>query len=58
MKTHATLCGSSAGLAAVMQLDSALGFLRDREETVPLAPMAQVPDGGYVWRTGYHRRCS
>ena len=57
MKTHAVLSGSSTGLAAIMHLDTTVGFLQDREETVDLAPIYRAADSGYVWRRVFHRRC-
>ena len=59
MKSHVVLSGSSAGLAAVMQLDTTVGFLKDREESIDLAPIVPVSNLGYVWRKVFlSRRCS
>jgi len=58
MKSHVVLSGSSAGLAAVMRLDTTVGFLQHREETIDLSPLIAVCNSGYVWRRVFHRRCS
>ena len=58
MKSPAALSGSSVGLAAVMRLDSAVGFLQDREETIDLAPIVPIGNSGYIWRRVFHRRCA
>ena len=58
MKSQAALSGSSVGLAAVMRLDTTVGFLADREETVDVAPIVRVGSDGYVWRRIFHRRCA
>ncbi|MBI3552981.1 MAG: hypothetical protein HY077_10740 [Elusimicrobia bacterium] len=49
MKSNAMLRGSSAGLAAVIQVDTTVGFLLDRQQAVDLAPIGSSPSG-YVWR--------
>jgi hypothetical protein len=49
MKSHALLRGSSAGLAAVIQVDTTVGFLLDRQQTVGLSPLGSSPSA-YVWR--------
>ncbi|MDD5628586.1 MAG: hypothetical protein PHU21_05950 [Elusimicrobia bacterium] len=58
MKSPVALSGSSVGLAAMMRLDSAVGFLQDREETIDLAPIVPIGKSGYIWRTVFHRRCA
>ncbi|MBI5239325.1 MAG: hypothetical protein HY926_02550 [Elusimicrobia bacterium] len=58
MKSQVALSGSSAGLAAVMRLDTTVGFLQDREETIDVAPIVPVGSSAYVWRTIFHRRCA
>ena len=58
MKSHVVLSGSSVGLAAVMHLDTTVGFLQDREETIALSPMLPVSNLGYVWRKVFNRRAS
>ena len=57
MKRHAALSGSSSGLATVMRLDTAVGFLLNRAQTIDLAPLITVSNAGYVWRRVFHRRC-
>jgi hypothetical protein len=56
MKSPVALSGSSVGLAAVMRLDTTVGFLQDREETIDLAPIVPVGNCGYIWRKIFHRR--
>ena len=58
MKSQVALSGSSSGLAAVMHLDTTVGFLQDREETIDLAPFVPVDNSGYVWRKIFNRRCA
>ena len=58
MKSQVALSGSSAGLAAVMHLDTTVGFLQDREETIDLAPIVPIGNSGYIWRRIFHRRCA
>jgi len=50
MKNQALVRGSSAGLAAVIQIDTTVGFLTDREQAVNLAPIGPASNAGYVWR--------
>jgi len=58
MKSHAALSGSSAGLAAVIKMDTTVGFLLNRQETIDLYPLIPVSNSGYVWRKVFHRRCN
>ncbi|MDD5658309.1 MAG: hypothetical protein PHF00_13740 [Elusimicrobia bacterium] len=58
MKRNTALSGSSSGLAAILGLDTAVGFLLDREQTIDLSPLVAVSNRGYVWRKVYHRRCA
>ena len=58
MKSQVALSGSSAGLAVVMNLDTTVGFLQDRQETIDLAPIIPLGNSGYVWRKIFHRKCS
>jgi len=44
------LRGSSAGLAAIIQIDTTVGFLLDRQEVIDLARVSPAADKGYVWR--------
>ena len=48
MKNHAMLRGSGAGLAAIINVDTQVGFLADRQQAIDLSPVAQK--GGYVWK--------
>jgi hypothetical protein len=41
-----------------MHLNTAVGFLQDREETIDLAPFVPVDNSGYVWRKIFNRRCA
>ena len=58
MKSQVALSGSSVGLAAVLRLDTSVGFLQDREETIDMAPMVPLNNSGYIWRRVFHRRCA
>jgi len=58
MKSHVVLSGSSSGLAAVTHLDTTVGFLLNREETIDLSPLIPISNDGYVWRKVFHRRCA
>ena len=49
IKSQAMVRGSSAGLAAVIQMGTTVGFLSDRREAVSLAPVGPATPG-YVWR--------
>lgn len=49
MKSHSMLRGSSAGLAAVIQVDTTVGFLVDRQQAVGLSLLGSAPSA-YVWR--------
>jgi len=57
MKSQVALSGSSVGLAAVLRLDTTVGFLQDREETIDLAPIVPAGNTGYIWRKIFNRRC-
>lgn len=50
MKSHAMLRGSGPGLAAIIQVDTTVSFLLDRQQVINLAPMAPAAKTGYVWR--------
>ena len=50
MKSNALLRGSGAGLAAIIKVDTQVGFLTDRKEAIDLSPVAPSQNGGYVWK--------
>ena len=50
MKNHQLLRGSSAGLSAFIQVNTAVGFLLAREQAVGMEPMGPAGGAGYVWR--------
>jgi|GEM_PF-3823246 len=58
MKSQVALSGSSVGLAAVLRLDTTVGFLQDREETIDLMPIVPIGNSGYIWRRVFNRRCA
>ena len=58
MKSQVALSGSSVGLAAVLRLDTSVGFLQDREETIDLMPIVPIGNSGYIWRRVFNRRCA
>ena len=49
IKSQVMVRGSSAGLAAVIQMGTTASFLNDRREAVSLAPVGPT-SAGYVWR--------
>ena len=55
MKSHQLLRGSSEGLAAVLQVDTTIGFLMDRQQGIDLAP-AGPANSGYVWKRVFLRK--
>jgi hypothetical protein len=60
MKSHALLRGSGTGLAAIIQVDTTVSFLLDRQQVIDLAPILPSSNTGYVWkrvflRGGRHR---
>ena len=50
MKSHAMLKGSAPGLAAIIQVDTTVGFLLDRQQVINLSPILPVSNTGYVWK--------
>lgn len=55
MKSHVILNGSSAGLAAMIQVDSTVSFLLDRQQGINLVPMYPASNTGYVWKRVFLR---
>lgn len=55
MKNNAMLRGSGAGLAAIIRVDTTVGFLAGRAEGIDLTP-SKAPDAGYVWRRVFLKR--
>lgn len=49
------LRGSGAGLAAVIRIDTTVGFLLDRQEVINLSPMPPASSAGYVWKRVFLR---
>ncbi len=56
MKTHVLLNGSSAGLAAIIQVDTTVSFLTDRQQVIDLSQVSEASGAGYVWRRVFARR--
>lgn len=50
MKSHPMLRGSGPGLAAIIQVDTTVGFLIDRQQVIDLAPIFPASKTGYVWK--------
>ncbi|MBI5211001.1 MAG: hypothetical protein HY927_13610 [Elusimicrobia bacterium] len=55
MKSHAAINGSSAGLAAIFNMENTAGFLDNRQRVIHLVPISQAPNMGYVWRRVFLR---
>lgn len=55
MKSHAILRGSSPGLAAIIQIDTTVSFLLDRQQVINLTPIVPASKTGYVWRRVFLR---
>ncbi len=55
MKNHQLLRGSGAGLGAVMQVDTTVSFLLDRQNVIDLAPAGPATNAGYIWRRVFLR---
>lgn len=49
MKNQAMLRGSGAGLAAIIKVDTTVGFLSDRKQVISLSPSDTHPST-YIWR--------
>lgn len=57
MKANAMLRGSTAGLSAVIRVDTTVSFLADRQQTIDVAPLRQASNNlGYVWKRIFSRR--
>ena len=56
MKSHQLLRGSGSGLAAVLQVDTTIGFLMDRQQVIDLAPAGPAANSGYVWKRVFLRK--
>ena len=50
MKSHVMLRGSSAGLAAMIQVDTTCSFLLDRQQVINLVPIYPSARTGFVWK--------
>lgn len=55
MKNHALINGSSAGLAAMIQVDSTVSFLVERQQVISLVPILPSNNEGYVWKRVFLR---
>lgn len=55
MKRHVMLNGSSSGLAAMIQVDSTVSFLLDRQQVINLVPIYPASSAGYVWKRVFLR---
>jgi hypothetical protein len=49
MKNQSMLRGSGAGLAAIIKVDTTVGFLENRKQFVSLSPSETHPST-YIWR--------
>lgn len=58
MKNGSLVKGSSAGLAAVIHVDTTVGFLADRQQVIDLAPLAPEKSQGYVWKRVFLKKGS
>lgn len=58
MKNGGLLKGSSAGLAAVIHLDTTVGFLADRQQVIDLTPLKPENREGYVWKQVFLRKAA
>ncbi len=56
MKANAMLRGSSAGLSAVIRVDTKVSFLADRQETIDVAPLHKAANLGYVLKRIFSRK--
>ena len=55
MRSQAMLKGSSAGLAAIIHVDTTISFLSDRQQVINLAPILPASNSGYVWKRVFLR---
>jgi hypothetical protein len=55
MKNTAWLRGSGFGLAAVINADTKIGFLSERQEGIDLAPAGPAQEPAYVWKRVFLR---
>jgi hypothetical protein len=55
MKNNAWLRGSGTGLAAIIRVDTKIGFLCDRQEGIDLAPAGPDQHPSYVWKRVFLR---
>jgi hypothetical protein len=55
MKNNAWLRGSGSGLAAIIKVDTKIGFLCERQQATSLAPAGVAYGGGYVWKRVFLR---
>lgn len=55
MKSHGMVRGSGAGLAAIIQVDTTVSFLADRQQIIDLARVAPAGDTSYVWKRVFLR---
>ena len=55
MKNHIMINGSSDALAAIIHVNTTIGFLAQRQHVINLAPLAQTSNSGYVWKRVFQR---
>ena len=55
MKNNAVLRGSGAGLAAIIQVNTTVGFLAHRQQGIDLSLSKTSDPSGYVWRRVFLR---
>lgn len=56
MRSHAMLKGSAAALAAIIQVDTTVSFLSDRQQVINLRPIVPASNTGYVWKRVFLRK--
>lgn len=56
MKNNAWVRGSGTALSAIINVNTKIGFLSQREQIVNLAPAGVASGGGYVWKRVFLRK--
>jgi hypothetical protein len=55
MKNNTWLAGSVTGMAAIINVNTKIGFLCDRQQGIDLAPAGPALGAGYVWKRVFLR---
>ncbi len=55
MKSNVMVRGSGAGLAAVIQIDTTIGFLADRQQVIDLTRVSPAASASFVWKRVFLR---